>query len=277
VNNLELTRRAFVGGCASLPLLLQAKRKIPVGLELYSVRNELKNDLPGTIKTVAGDGYQCVEFFAPYHDWTVEYSQQVRKILDAAKIHCYSTHNSIKYFEPDQLQKTIDLNQAIGARFAIVASAGDPKTLDGWKQVAQKLNDAAAKLAPHNLHTGYHNHEVEFTPLDGTRPIEVIAKNTVKDITLQLDVGTCLAAGADPVAWIKQNPGRIRIMHCKDWSKEQGYKVLFGEGSAPWKDIFAAAESKGGIEFYLIEQEGSRYSEFDTAKRCLEEFRKVHG
>jgi len=245
-------------------------------LELYSVREELKKDLPGTLKTVAGDGYQCVEFFASYHEWTIEYAQKVKSILDGAHLQCFSTHTALAYLSSDQIQKTIELNHALGSRYAIVASAGDPTSIDGWKSVAEKLSDASRKLAPQKLRVGYHNHEAEFTPLDGVRPMEVLARGTPKNVALQLDVGTCVAAGSDPVAWIKQNPGRIRSLHCKDWSKEQGYKVLFGEGSAPWKEIFAAAESVGGVEYYLIEQEGSRYSEFETAKLCLQTFRKIH-
>ena len=95
---------------------------------------------------------------------------------------------------------------------------------------------------------------------------------------LQLDVGTCLEAGSDPVAWIRANPGRIRSLHLKDWSPEaaKGYSVLFGEGVADWKNIFAAAESVGGVEYYLLEQEGSRFSELETARRCLGSFRAVH-
>jgi sugar phosphate isomerase/epimerase len=94
---------------------------------------------------------------------------------------------------------------------------------------------------------------------------------------LQLDVGTCLEAGADPVAWIRANPGRIHSLHLKDWSSDpaKGYKVLFGEGDAKWKDIFAAAESVGGAEYYLIEQEGSRFSEPETAQRCLKTYRSM--
>ena len=86
------------------------------------------------------------------------------------------------------------------------------------------------------------------------------------------------AAGGDPVAWIRSQPGRIKCMHCKDWSPapDKGYKVLFGEGAADWKNIFAAAESVGGLEYYLLEQEGSRYSELETAKHCLETFRTTH-
>jgi sugar phosphate isomerase/epimerase len=96
---------------------------------------------------------------------------------------------------------------------------------------------------------------------------------------LQLDVGTCLNSGGDPAAWIRSNPGRIRSIHLKDWSSDpaKGYQVLFGEGDAKWKDIFAAAESVGGVEYYLLEQEGSRFGELETAKRCLDAYHKIHG
>ena len=107
--------------------------------------------------------------------------------------------------------------------------------------------------------------------------MEILAKNTKPSVMLQLDVGTCLEAGSDPVTWIRANPGRIRSLHLKDWSPEpeKGYKVLFGEGAAEWKNIFEAAESGGGVEYYLIEQEGSRFSELDTARRCLQSFRQM--
>ena len=95
---------------------------------------------------------------------------------------------------------------------------------------------------------------------------------------LQLDVGTCIEAGSDPVAWIKTNPGRIHSLHLKDWSSDPAkeYKVLFGEGNADWKSIFAAAENGGGVEYYLLEQEGSRFGELETAKRCLQTYRTTH-
>jgi len=81
------------------------------------------------------------------------------------------------------------------------------------------------------------------------------------------------------VEWINKNPGRIASIHCKDWSSDpaKGYRVLVGEGSAPWKKILQAAESKGGIEYYLIEQEGSAYPPIETVERCLASFRKIRG
>ena len=132
--------------------------------------------------------------------------------------------------------------------------------------MAETLNRANDTLKGQGLHAGYHNHDAEWKPVDGKKPMELLAATLDKSIMLQLDVGTCLAAGSDPVAWINRNPGRIRSMHVKDWSPQKGYKVLTGEGIAPWKKLFAAAEKAGGIEYYLIEQEGSDYPEMETAR-----------
>jgi sugar phosphate isomerase/epimerase len=160
----------------------------------------------------------------------------------------------------------------------VMAYSEPNKGLNGWKAIADELNAAAEKLEPSGLKPGYHNHQAEWKPVDGVRPIEIIARNTKPSIMLQLDVGTCVNAGADPVAWIRSNPGRIHSLHLKDWSSDpgKGYQVLFGEGDAKWKDIFAAAESVGGVEYYLLEQEGSRYGELETAKRCLQAYRATN-
>ena len=277
----KISRRSFLALASAAPLMsaaLKAKR-VPVGLELYSVRDQLKQDLPGTLREVARMGYECVEFFAPYFDWTLGYAKEVKRLLDDLHLRCFSTHNSASSFAPENIGHAIELNQIIGSKFIVMASAGRVEGLDGWKAVADTLNHAAEKIKPLGLRAGFHNHQTEFTPVEGRRPIEVLAANTSKDIVLQLDVGTCLHAGADPVAWIKANPGRIISMHCKDWSPEpaKGYSVLFGEGASPWKKIFEAAEKTGGIQYYLIEQEGSALPPIETVKRCLASFRGLHG
>jgi sugar phosphate isomerase/epimerase len=273
------SRRSFLALSAMLPFSLRAfaATSIPVGLELYSVRNALKDDPMGTVRAVAQMGYQCVEFYAPYYDWTESQTKQMKKLLDDLGIRCYSTHNSSSYFTPENLKRARDMNLILGSKYVVMSSSQPKPGLDGWKDVAETLNSAADQLEFAGLKTGYHNHEREFTPVEGKRPIEILAKNTKPSVMLQLDVGTCLEAGSDPVAWIRANPGRIRSIHCKDWSPEsgKGYTVLFGEGTADWKNIFAAAESTGGVEYYLVEQEGSRFSESDTAKKCLETFRSM--
>ena len=215
----SVSRRSFLAVAAATPLASatpQGKR-IPVGLELYSVREELKQDLMGTVRGVAKMGYEVVEFYAPYFRWTDAYAKDVRKLLDDLGIRCLSTHNDSQSFTPENLPRAIELNQIIGSKFIVMASAGKVQGLDGWKTVAERLNQAAGKLKPQGLRTGYHNHAAEFRPVDGRRPIEVIAENTGKEVVLQFDVGTCIEAGSDPVAWIDKNPGRIVSMHCKDW------------------------------------------------------------
>jgi len=275
-----IPRRTFLAFSATLPFALRARAasSIPVGLELYSVRKELQRDPQATVRVVAKMGYQCVEFYAPYFEWSEDETKQMRKLLDDLGIRCFSTHNDHTYMTADNITRAADKNRILGCKYVVMASSKPGPGLDGWKTVAEALNSADEQLQKSGLHAGYHNHEPEFTPVDGGRPMEVIAKNTKPSIMLQLDVGTCLKAGSDPVAWIRANPGRIRSLHLKEWSPDpaKGYSVLFGEGIADWKDIFAAAESVGGAEYYLIEQEGSRFSELETADRCLQAFRATH-
>jgi len=279
------TRRSFLAGAAALtaasalPSTLSAAGGIPVGLEMYSVRNTMAKDLNGTVRAVAAAGYQGLEFYAPYFEWTPAQAKDMRKLLDDLGVRCFSTHNDSDCFAAEKLGHASEVNLILGSRYMVMASSHESASIDGWKKVAETLNTASDKLAASPLGVGYHNHQTEWKPVEGVKPMEILAKNTKPTVILQLDVGTCLEAGSDPVAWIKANPGRIRSMHCKEWSPEpgKGYSVLFGEGVAPWKQLFDAAEHDGGIEYYLVEQEGSRYSEIETAQKCLQAFRATQG
>jgi sugar phosphate isomerase/epimerase len=290
MTSMNLSRRSFLAMSAALPWVLRGvaagaapSGAIPVGLELYSVREALKQDPDGTVRAVAQMGYQAVEFYAPYFEWTEAQAKQMRKLMDDLGIRCYSTHNNADYFDADKINRARDLNLILGCKYVVLAwidpKTTDPKTgLDGWKAVADKLNAAADTLKPAGLRPGYHNHQAEWASVGGQRPMDILAKNTQPGVMLQLDVGTCLEGGGDPVTWIRANPGRIRSIHCKDWSRDPAvaYKTLFGEGVADWKGIFAAAESVGGVEYYLVEQEGSRFPELETVRQCLQAFRAAH-
>ncbi len=279
-----VSRRSFLALAGALPLALKASAvsaaTIPVGLELYSVRDELAKDLPATVRAVAKMGYEVVEFYSPYFSWTPEKAKEVRKLLDDVGVRCHSTHNDSSALTAENLPKAIDLNQILGSQYIIVASSGRVAGIDGWKAVGDRLNAAADKLKAERMFTGYHNHQTEWMPVEGQRPMDILASTTSHDVVLQLDVGTCIEAGSDPVAWIKANPGRIKSLHCKDWAPAPGlgYGVLFGEGNSPWQKIFEAAESVGGVEYYLIEQEqGPATEQFQRAERCLANYRKLRG
>jgi len=277
-----LSRRDFLALAAAVPAasMLAQRRLPPIGLELYSVRGELMKDQMGTVRTVAKMGYEVVEFYAPYYSWTPEQAKDVRKLMDDLGIRCLSTHNGAANLAPEGLQKAIELNQIIGSRTIVMASPPRITNLDGWKGLAEQLSKAAATLQPLGMSAGFHNHAAEWTAVEGQRPVDVLAAGTPRNFVMQLDVGTCVAAGADPVAFIKANPGRVASVHCKDWApgtpaEEKGYRVLFGEGTSPWRQIFEAAESVGGVQYYLLEQEGSRFSEFETAQRCLATYKSM--
>ncbi len=297
-----LSRRNFIGLAGMLPAALAAQslgrsasaapavtdpaapgpKKYPIGIELYAVRGELMRNPFTTLRTVAKIGYEAVEFYSPYYSWSPPFTKDIKTLMDDVGLRCFSTHNGFQSFTTDGMAKAIELNQVLGARHIVLSSApGGTKGADGWKRLGEQLTTAVEALKPHGLTAGFHNHQTEWAKVDGDlRIMDVLAANTPKEFVLQFDVGTCMEAGADPIAWIKANPGRIKSLHLKDWApgtraEEKGYRVLFGEGITPWKEIFAAAESVGGAEYYLMEQEGSRFPEYETAEKCLATWKKM--
>jgi sugar phosphate isomerase/epimerase len=279
----QMTRRSvlMMAGAAAVGSALpgRAAKRVPIGLELYSVRDELAKDLMGTVRAVAKMGYEVVEFYSPYFQWTPAYARDVRKLLDELQIRCLSTHNSRAALEPEGLKKAIELNQILGSTSIVMASPGRIAARDDWKKVADTLTQAAETLKPLKMTAGYHNHQLEFREEAGFRPMPFLAANTPPHVTLQFDIGTCMEAGYDPLAWVTANPGRIRSTHLKDWGAgaDRGYKVLFGEGDTPWKALLDLIEEKGGVEFHLIEQEGSRLPSLETAAQCLANYKRLRG
>jgi sugar phosphate isomerase/epimerase len=284
MKNHDLSRRTFLAMAGAAPFAaarmtsMAQTKKVPVGLELYSVRGELQKDPKATVTAVAKMGYEVVEYYSPYLKWTVEEAKDVRKLLDDLGIKCLSTHNGAQALSAENLSKTVELNQIIGSKAIIIASAGQVATVDGWKAFAATLAAAADKLRPQGMSTGFHNHQIEWKPIGDTRPMDVLAAGTPKDVVLQLDCGTAVEVGVDPVAWINANPGRIKSLHLKDWGKGEGrgYAVAFGEGDVQWKPLLAAAETVGGAEYYLIEQEhAGADGELAMVKRCLDNYKKL--
>ena len=132
----NLSRRTFLTMAGVAPFAASAlamQKSVPVGLELYSVRDELMKDLPGTVTAVAKIGYKVVEFYSPYFGWTPEQAKDVRKLLDDLGIQCRSTHNGLPSFSPEGLKKAIELNQIIGSKNIILSSAGKVTDLAGWE------------------------------------------------------------------------------------------------------------------------------------------------
>jgi len=245
-----------------------AKKRIPVALQLYSVRNDAAKDLPGVLEAVAKMGYEGVEF-AGYYDHKPE---AVRKMLDSNGLKCAGTHTGFGALKGDNLGKTVDLHKILGATFIMVPGGIGGKTKQGWLDAARQFTEIAAKLKVHGMMTGYHNHSHEFTPIDGQTFWDVFFSNTPDEVCHQIDTGNCMGGGGDPVSLIKKYPGRTRTVHLK----EHGGPGDFGAGKCPWNDIFAACESVGGTQWYIVEQESYKNrTPLEAVKQCMDYMKKV--
>ena len=230
------SRRDMIATSLLVPAILRSMvKKVPVGLEMYSVREELAKDPIGTIRAVARMGYETVEFYAPYFQWTVPQARQIQKQLNDCGIRCSSTHNGEESFTPDGLKRAIELNLILGSRYIVMAGSPPIVGLAGWRALSERITLLTETLMPLGMRSGFHNHETEWALIEGKRPMDILSANTPKEFTLQFDVGSCVAAGQDPVAWIRANPGRIRSIHCRTGLAGHGVATVFSSETAAYR------------------------------------------
>lgn len=248
--------------------------RIPIGLQLYSVRHELEKDVRGTLEAAAEMGYEGVEFAGPPQQG----AEELKGILADVGLVCCGWHTPFNLVQDEGLDETIAFNKALGNRFVIVP--GIPAELrssrDDWLKMAEFFNSLAEKLAAHDMVTGYHNHHVEFSPLDGEPPWDTFFGNTKKDVVMQIDLGNALYGGGDLVSILERYPGRAVTVHLKPYSKEAGrddprlgFRPLIGEDDVPWDDVFRLCETVGGTQWYIVEYESDAFPPLEAVDRCL--------
>jgi sugar phosphate isomerase/epimerase len=246
--------------------------KIPIGLQLYSVRNDCSKDLPGTLKAVAKMGYQGVEF-AGYYGRKAE---ELRKMLDENGLKCCGTHIGLDTLLGDQLKKTVEFNRTLGNPFLIVSYMGEDRlgTVEKAKATAQLFTELAAKVKAENMRVGYHAHGGDFKKIDGKTRWEAFFDCAGPDVAMQMDLGNCLEGGGDPIAMLKKYPGRSATIHLKEHGGKPG--AVIGEGVVKWQqEVFPICESTGKTQWYIVEQEAYAGSPLNSVKRCLENLRKM--
>lgn len=269
-----ITRRDFVrlgtalaGGALALPRIASAAgSKIPIGLQLYSVRHECEKDLPAVIKAVAEMGYKGVEFAGYYKRSAAE----LRKLLDDHGLVCCGTHTPRPSINPDQLDATVEFNKTLGNKYLVVPSI-KCKTKAEWLDQAKYFNEAADKVKAHGMLVGYHAHGHDFEPMEGEVPWHLFFGNTKKEVIMQLDTGNCMGGGADPVEVLKRYPGRAVTIHLKEHGGTP--ETVIGGGEVKWQDVFAFCEKDGGTQWYIVEHERKRPDPIAEVRRCLEALR----
>jgi len=261
-----------LGTLAVSPTPARARKRIPIALQLYSVRDDASKDLPRVLEAVAKMGYEGVDFAGFYgHS-----AGAIRKMLDDNGLQCAGAHVGLDLLLEDKLEETVEFHKTIGNRFLIVPSLPKERreSRDAWLGAAKLFNKLARRLEPFDMRTGYHNHSVEFEPMDGERPWDTLFSNTIRRVVMQLDTGNCIAGGGDPALFLVRYRGRATTVHLKEHSRE-GTKVVVGEGDVQWETVFELCESIGGTKWYIVEQESYPYPPMESAERCVKNLKEM--
>ncbi len=278
---MQTTRRQFIKssvGCAvgmtlsrSLPVDAASAKPIPIAFQLYTVRGEFERDVPGTLKTLAHLGYKAVEFWG-YAGTSNVYNQysasELRNMLDNNGLKCCGMHMQLKALAADHLRRTLENNQVLGSEYLNVASAQEKMgSEDKIGELADFLNHAAAECRPHRKTVGYHSHGFDFAKINGRDAYEILFSRLGPEINMQLDVGNCLDGGGDPIAVLKEFPGRTRTIHIK----EHGDKTF---DSDFYKEIFKLCETTG-TKWYIVEMGAPDGVGFDIPQQALLKLRRL--
>ena len=242
--------------------------KIPVGVQLYSVREQCAKDLPGTLAAVAKIGYKGVEF-AGYHKRS---APELRRMLDDLGLVACGTHTPYESVLADKLAETIEFNRVIGNKFLIVPWMTG-KTKQDWLDKAKLFNELADQVKSHGMFVGYHAHAHDFEMLDGESAWDIFFGGTKPGVIMQLDTSNCCEGKADPVAVLKKYPGRAKSIHIK--ANGGGPEAVFGEDKVDWKSVFEFCETKGGTQWYVVEHESSK-DPIDAIRRGYAALKQMH-
>jgi sugar phosphate isomerase/epimerase len=252
-----------------------------IGLQLYTVRELMKQDFDGTIAGVAKIGYKEVEF-AGYFGKT---PKEVRATLDKNGLTSPSAHHPMDAPPAehgkmpnltDNLQEIIDGAHIIGQKFLVCPYLdAKSRTADGYKRLAESCNRVGEATQKAGIQFAYHNHSFEFEKVDGldTLPFDYLLSQTDrKNVKVEMDLCWITFGGQDPIAYFNKYPGRFPLVHVKDWSKEgsdpggnvgavghavTGHIANVGSGSIDWKNIFSHSE-KAGIQHYFVENDEAK-------------------
>ena len=278
----SVTRRDALklgGGAAASTLLLAARARagawkpIPIGTQLWCVREQLAQDIPGTLKALGAMGYEGVELENAFGRSGAEWKGH----LDAARLKACGFHHTLAELSGDKLAASVEFNQAIGNRNLIIRSLAPAAytSADLLKKTADEVNAVAERLKPHRMRVGYHNHTTDFNRIDGEYWWNRFADLTSKDVILQFDTGNASEMeGVTPQSFLTRNAGRTVTMHVKPFSRKDPNAYL-GADELDWPAILKAAEGEGGVEWYIIEYEKEGIPPLEALKANRERFVKL--
>lgn len=235
-----------------------------IGVQLYTVRNEMAKDFDGSLRKIASLGYKQVEFAGYYN----RDPKQIRALLDSLGLEAPSAHVPLRDIR-ENLPRAIETAKIIGHRYLICPylMENERKTLDQYREYAALFNQAGEECRKAGIQFGYHNHDFEFMPIEGKMPFELLlAETNPKLVKIELDLYWTVKAGQKPIEFMKKHPGRIVAFHVKDMdASERGFFTEVGRGVINFGEIFQAGR-KAGVELFIVEQDQTPGSPFDSLK-----------
>lgn len=264
-----ISRRCFLqAGIAAMtfPSLgsTDANRK-PLGIQLYTLRDEMSENVPNTLSRLAQIGYKEVEF-AGYFDHDAE---ELRRLLDEYGLVAPSSHVPLQLMHSEP-EKTIEIANALGHRYLVVPSlpAEQRQSIDQYRRIAETFNSLGEKCKAAGLQFAYHNHAFEFDLIDGRVPYDVLLNETDPELVgMEMDVYWVSKAGQSPVRYITEWPGRFPLWHLKDMSSD-GSMVDVGDGEIDFPALLENRD-KAGLHHGFVEHDHPEDA-FRTAERSFE-------
>ena len=229
----------------------QTPTKIPIGVQLYSIRNAAQRDLAGTLAAIAKMGYDGVEFAGYYN----KDPKEIRKMLDDTGLKCCGTHTGFGELSDERFERTIEIHKTLGTKFILVPgglSNNDLAKLTEWVNEFNRISEKARAL---DMYIGYHAHGYDSNLLEGIPAWQRFFDATVKDVVHQMDFGNYKDGGGDPYAMIERYPGRSKTVHLKEGGQRAPGNPVIGGGTVDWKRVFELCETIGGVEWYVVEDE----------------------
>ena len=279
----KLSRRQFLGKSAlgigsvviasQIPFDLDAgippePVKMPLGFQVWTVKDILVKDFPGTLKMVANMGYQSVEMCSPpgyessgFGPLMKLKAKEMKQIINDAGLIWPSSHYGM-----DELRKNIDerieFAKESGQTQMILSSFGLPKdaTINDWLKAADELNIMGLKTKKAGIQMGYHNHNMEFENSGGTLIYDALMKQfDPENIKMQFQVAV-ISLGYKASTYFTRYPGRFLSAHLADWSATEKKNVPIGKGIVDWKEFFATMKT-GGVKNIFVEMDQDTFKE----------------
>jgi len=238
-----------------------------ISLQLYTVRDQMAQDEPGTLEKISAIGYEGVE---------IGYGASEAFLNKCAELSLEITgfHAGLDALQND-FDGVVDFARKTGTPFVILSWLDESHRRDasGWAQSAQMLSDIGARLREKELRLLYHNHDFEFQRFDGQYGLDILFKAPAENLGAELDTYWIAKGGADPVEYIQRYASRTPLLHIKDMTQGGDFAEV-GQGTLDWPAIFAAAE-KAGVSVYVVEQDQCEGDPFDSIRISMENLKKM--